>query len=761
MSRNNAFRSRRPFSTNTAILFAAMAGLSLTPELAHASGSVHASIYVSEKNDRLAPGEASAQWIFLPDFEAFLKDEKGAERSTAKTGLDGRLDFRNVPDGEYRLCWKTPGFEPGCAKQAVKVKEGLAAVPAVEVRASIQRSLSGKTTSGPVFGRVTLKDQSSPVFRDSAFEVDQIPQVTLRDASGRTLVSVRTDAGGSYFFPGAPASATRVEAKVAELSASAPIGPGLNDGAAVNLTFDEARPVLSEISVTPSTRRAELIAKPKDEEAGKNYSYRWAATNGRIAGAEGAKATWELTDGDQSHTARVLVRSAKGLYNIQSLSIEVEAIETGFKLKPLVVCKPPTITGLGPAKTQEFLHVYETSEAQAKAYYKALDGKMSFDPGTGKWSGGDHSNFAAWLRYAGFDKDAPNGKGITHVDSEQIAYLNFNDLGFGRRMTMRQDKNTKNVYAFVTNFGHPDQCLDNAEFAKENNESQLGPTVAMEFTPLAKSPLVDFPGKVVKFFVFATTANNKNNLADAGLLNFAILDGNGQKFVPNLCVTCHGGREFTDVNGGTREASLRFDPDIAASGAHFREFDLASFRYPASVHTDANHVPTDTAVLAAFERLNEFALATNPTRGIKELITGWYWRGKLSSPNFNAGFVPDGWSTHPDLYRNTVARSCRTCHVAINSDNPAIDWTKYSDFKKDRGQVIRNVCRPVPGFLDRRMPHAFMTYLNFWTKPSPTSTYPAKALAEFSDPSSTGPSDPPWKAFDHDPDPGSCNAALP
>jgi hypothetical protein len=422
MSRNNAFRLRRPLSTNTAILFATMVGLSLTPEIAHAWGSVHVSIYVSVKNDRLAPGEASAEWIFLPDFKAFLEDEKGAERSSAKTDLDGRLDFRDVPDGEYRLCWKTPGIEPGCAKQAVEVKEDLAVVPAVEVRASIQRSSSGKTTSGPVFGRVTLKDQSSPVFRDSAFEVEQIPQVTLQDASGRTLVSVRTDAGGSYFFPGAPASATRVEAKVAELSGSAPIGPGFNDGAAVNLSFDEARPVLSDISVTPSTRRAELIAKPKNEEAGKNYTYRWAPTNGRIAGAEGAKATWELTDGDQSYTARVLVRSAKGLYNIQSLSIEVEAIENGVKLKQPVVCTTPTITGLGPdgappATTANFLLVYELStEAQAIAYYKALDPAMSFTPGTatapGKWSGGQHSNFAAWLKFA-----FPPGQRLTPLAS--------------------------------------------------------------------------------------------------------------------------------------------------------------------------------------------------------------------------------------------------------------------------------------------------------------------------------------------------------
>jgi hypothetical protein len=513
----------------------------------------------------------------------------------------------------------------------------------------------------------------------------------------------------------------------------------LNDGAAVNLTFDEARPVLSDISMTPSTRRAELIAKPKDQEAGKNYTYRWAPVNGRIAGAEGAKATWELTDGDQSHTARVLVRSAKGLYNIQSLSVEVEAIENGVKLSE-PVCTTPTITR-GPAVLPEFFTKYEPStEDQAKAYYKALDPAMSFNESTGRWSGGHHSNFAAWLKFAGFDKDAPNGEGIDHVHSEQIAYLNFNDLGFGRRMTMRQDKNTLNVYAFVTNFGNPDQCLDNAEFAKNNKKKKLDATVAMEFAPLAGVS----PDKVVKFYVFNTTAKNKNNLGDAELLNSAMLDGNGPKFVPNLCVTCHGGK-LLQKDAGTvgaitpDDASLRFDPKIAETGAHFREFDLASFRYPASVPTDANHVPTGTAVLAAFKRLNEFALATNPTSAITELIKGWY---PTSSPNFNAGFVPSGWSAQPDLYKNTIAQSCRTCHVAIGNDS-AINWTDYSIFKGFSKEVETLVCNRS---IFPRMPHALITYLNFWTIASPT--YPAKALAEFSDPPGWNP---PGVAFKFDP----------
>jgi hypothetical protein len=239
------------------------------------------------------------------------------------------------------------------------------------------------------------------------------------------------------------------------------------------------------------------------------------------------------------------------------------------------------------------------------------------------------------------------------------------------------------------------------------------------------STLGGVAGKTVKFFVYGPTSADP---AKAVLLNAADLDGHGPKFVPNLCVTCHGGdplnSSVTRKNPPTpQQASLRFDANNESSGAHFREFDLASFRYSTGTHTDPKtNVPTDASTLAAFKRLNQFVLSTKPPRAISEIIGLWYHK---TSPPYDSAAVPTGWSSHQDLYRDVVARSCRTCHVALSD---RLDWSKYSNFKQNRPTIKAYVC---DGPENRYMPHALITYVNFWQSSGPNSP---KSFGEFSAP---------------------------
>ncbi len=172
------------------------------------------------------------------------------------------------------------------------------------------------------------------------------------------------------------------------------------------------------------------------------------------------------------------------------------------------------------------------------------------------------------------------------------------------------------------------------------------------------------------------------------------------------------------------------------NGLHFREFDLASFRYPTGVATNSNNVPTSPLVLLQFSRLNKMVLQTNPTNAISQLINGWY-PSPLSS-SFTDNFVPPGWSsgiTPPaqaakkNLYKEVVEKSCRTCHVAIGN-GPSLDWTDYATFESHQATIQSIVCSNDSTF---QMPHAWITYLNYWRHATPT--YPAKSLAQYSAPS--------------------------
>ena len=99
---------------------------------------------------------------------------------------------------------------------------------------------------------------------------------------------------------------------------------------------------------------------------------------------------------------------------------------------------------------------------------------------------------------------------------------------------------------------------------------------------------------------------------------------------------------------------------------------------------------------------------------ILEIIKGWA-NGQPTDPP-NTAFVPMGWTQKPQLYQDVVARSCRTCHVAFNSSSPTsgISWAAYSQFSLRKGTIQFYTCGD-----SKYMPHALMTYRNFWLSLGP------------------------------------------
>lgn len=733
------------------IVYAVVIGFAGAISNALADGSVHVKIYTNVQGG-VSGGGKSVQRLYVKNFNAALISEQNGKKIEAATDGRGQLDFRYVPDGEYKLCWGGAGWLAGCAKDKIAISEYLNVMPAVEITPEPQKGPDGKERSSLLWGVTEMADGGPTVFQNALFGINQIPKIEAFDADGKLIAQTDAAADGSFTLPGIGGKTAKVRASLANLQVETPLTGGAAQNQAIKIVFPDRRPSAKPIIAEPLPRQANAPAifalNIESVTPEQKLTVEWRTANGQVMRQENLKAHWTPEQNESTQSVFALISNANGIYNVHSFNTQIEETAAGLALKK-IVCTTPKLPGSGQPGDVDpgmFLSYYEpSSNDQAIAYYKVMDPAMSFNAVTKEWSGGTHSNFKDWLLHAGFSVNAPEGHGIDHINSEQTAYVNFNDLGFGRRMTMRVDKLTGNVYAFVTNFGNPDQCLENANQAEKNKTP--GPTVAMEYAPIPGQSQIT--GKVVKFFIYNTTIKQKDK---AGLLNAAQLDSNPPKFVPNLCVTCHGGQSVGFVPAGgaitPAVASLRFNPVKEDSGAHFREFDLASFRYPSNVPTHPNHVPSGHDELKKFRLLNEFVQKTGPSPAIKELFNIWY---PNAGPDFHADAVPAGWlqnSPNPphkpdqklvDLYHNVVERSCRTCHVALSSN---IDWNTYKRFANDSSTIQNYVCQ---GKSARLMPHALITYINFWNSTAPNSP---NFLGNFSDATAT----PAWSsAF------GSCN----
>lgn len=277
-------------------------------------------------------------------------------------------------------------------------------------------------------------------------------------------------------------------------------------------------------------------------------------------------------------------------------------------------------------------------------------------------------------------------------------YFNANDLALGRRMTMW--KSGGNIFYYVTNF-------HNVEAARLNNDPTAPiATVAMEYspTPPGNSPYT-------KFYVFLGGDISPANPR----INNANLDGNGVKFVPRLCVTCHGGSYAlpTLANQGNM-------------GSRFITFDLASYGYSGYDPSFGRNAQEE-----AFRQLNQGVLeSTNPSAAQQELISKWYGGGNgidtAGTTQIDTA-LPAGWSSvtpipgasiaPSTLYADVVRTSCRTCHL---DRDPPIDWNLFSGgdiafnytasgFKQNGPIIQPYICEL------RIMPHALVTYVSFWS----------------------------------------------
>jgi hypothetical protein len=308
-------------------------------------------------------------------------------------------------------------------------------------------------------------------------------------------------------------------------------------------------------------------------------------------------------------------------------------------------------------------------------------------------SSADASNYYAAIDPASLKTTLNNWKIANGVPTNQIpasatnfmngvvaaTYFNALDLGFGRRMIMRGTNGGDWAFA-VSNYKTVDDAI---------NDSNKIATVTMDYSAVP-------PGtaRFTKFYVY-----NSNDARVAS----ADLDGGGQKFVPGLCVVCHGGTTGAVPAGGG---------DVHA---HFLAFDLLN----ALDYSSSSNL-IRAAQEPAFKSMNQAVLAieqdigqndpTNFSHAITDLIQGWYGHG-LTNATENDNFIPSGWQDtnaagssaglslagQAYLYRNVVALSCRSCHetrAGVSHDiipPGSLDFGSFTNFNNLRGYISPDV----------------------------------------------------------------------
>lgn len=388
-------------------------------------------------------------------------------------------------------------------------------------------------------------------------------------------------------------------------------------------------------------------------------------------------------------------------------------VNTGGTVQPLPPypyngCQPATLTANvpnwagGPVNSAFLIFKGASSQQQAQGYYNGIDPNSVRTTLGGFWAAN------GWNQIGESNNEA------------ETAYHNWIDLGFGREMHCSQTG--AKVACYVTNYTTdsvnklPTRDPLNADitavaadeshpFHQQYRNIYGYGTVAMEYSPIDCQPPNPCPVQpIVKFYVYDGRA------ASSVRVDAARLDKFGPKFIPNLCLNCHGGSYFPVDPQNPTAAELNM-------GATFLPFDLMNFTYSGF----RDRTGLTAAEELEYKNLNLYVQASSPTPSINTLVNGWYGS---ANPNVqDSSFIPDAspasnsWrftAARRELYLGAVAPACRACHTAQEFVRSDITWATHEQFRIKKNSIKSLVCGS-----SKYMPHAFFTYQDFWTTNNP------------------------------------------
>jgi len=273
------------------------------------------------------------------------------------------------------------------------------------------------------------------------------------------------------------------------------------------------------------------------------------------------------------------------------------------------------------------------SRNSACQYYKAIGAVQGCDA-NGKPTGSSLS-FDDWKRATRMD---PFAEGGSH-DAE-ATYVNQVDLNLTRNHhSISYGPNQ--VAGYVCNHLGPSDGTQGALNTAVDNAEQGKNLVACVAMDHLVHTGVNGNQPFTRFMIFGP---------DGGLLPSINLDGRTEKFVPGVCVACHGGDNYAGrfPEDGTGAANV---------GAHFLPYDAGNFGFSTAPGL------TEADQTEQLYQLNQNLLDSGPTVAAQELIAGWY----ASSHSTNKNYLPASWQGEStaaiNFYHTVYGKYCRTCHV--------------------------------------------------------------------------------------------------
>lgn len=327
----------------------------------------------------------------------------------------------------------------------------------------------------------------------------------------------------------------------------------------------------------------------------------------------------------------------------------------------MVTALPGSMSDSLPGPDRFLVFKGQDTPQSACAYYRALGMAADCDA---QGTMTQPVTMDAWKRQHGLP---PYDSGVAATDKASADYINKMDLNLVRRMSASR-RSADQIALLVCNHPGPDgqsQAEVDSVIDQALQGQKLVACVGMEWSV---TPGANGNRPFTKFVTFGP---------DGALLASVNLDGRGEKYLPGACVACHGGTAY----GG------RFPTDSGVSpylGSAFLPFDAGNYLFGSGA--DLGEAAQQTSLY----RLNQLVRATEtPAPGeadtaIMRLISGWYPGGTTAQDKH---YVPSVWTGSAGtptagvagasrLYQEVIGASCRTCHAALANGNAAIDWDR-------------------------------------------------------------------------------------
>jgi mono/diheme cytochrome c family protein len=327
--------------------------------------------------------------------------------------------------------------------------------------------------------------------------------------------------------------------------------------------------------------------------------------------------------------------------------------------------------------------------------------------------------------YANSFKVAPN----------TVLFDDTRDLGYARKITFWVNSDGTSA-AYVTNYlaggfssyGTGDPQL-NLQAAATDDSRWVVETNAIEFSA---APAAPGNPNFAKFYVFSASGNQQMT---------GTLDSRGAKFMPSVCISCHGGRG--DALTPPDASGLPLFPEVYNSatllrgdtGAHMQpvEVGIQTFQ-PTGQYSRASQeaalkvlntemvrctypIPsTDTKY--AEDACRRTAIPTEwQGDAAGDLIREAYGGPGLPNATWNDTYVAGDWAAEgqTSLYDNAIVNGCRVCHklrgVGVQSD---IDFNTVEKFSGYADRVYAHV------YNRGNMPLALLVFNTFWGSSGPS-----------------------------------------